>query len=229
MFARTARTAFTRAAAFSGARAASNTAAAAAPSMSSAIQYGLIGAAATTGMGYYYLSSDARVLHQEGARTIAGEYKTVGERTFIMIKPDGVSRQLVGKIIGTFETRGYKLVAVKSLVPSEALAKRHYADLSSRTFFPSLVKYITQGVPVVALVFEGKDVIRQGRRIVGATNPLDADPGSIRGQYAVSIGRNIIHASDSFEAATSEIGLWFSKEELAEYTTAAWDQIFADN
>lgn len=132
--------------------------------------------------------------------------------------------------------------SIKSLTPSDALAKEHYADLSARPFYPSLVKYITSGTPVVAMVWEGKDVIRQGvsfgsffwfvkgkektkppkRRIVGATNPLDADAGSVRGQYAVSVGRNLIHASDAFESATKEIGLWFAPEELSEYEPIAW-------
>lgn len=106
---------------------------------------------------------------------------------------------------------------------------RHYADLSSKPFYPSLVSYITSGVPVVAMVWEGKDVIKQGRRIVGATNPLAADPGSVRGKYAVSVGRNLIHASDSFESATKEIGLWFKENELADYETANFNWVFADN
>ncbi|KAK0552883.1 nucleoside diphosphate kinase Ndk1 [Tilletia horrida] len=222
-FARSARTAFTAGAA----RTISTSAASQSASLSRAAV--VAGAATAAGASLYMLSGRQQPLHLDGPRTIAGEYKTTSEKTFIMIKPDGVSRQLVGKIISTFETRGYKLVALKSLVPSKALAEKHYSDLSARPFFPSLVKYITQGVPVVAMVWEGKDAIRQGRRIVGATNPLEADPGSIRGQYAVSIGRNIIHASDSFDSATNEIGLWFDPKELAEYQTAAWDQIFADN
>ncbi|TIB91063.1 SPOC domain-like protein [Wallemia mellicola] len=141
--------------------------------------------------------------------TIAGTEGTFSERSFVMIKPDGVSRQIVGKIISRFEERGYKLVAVKTVTPSKELAKEHYIDLAARPFYPGLVEYITSGTPVVALVWEGKDVIRQGRRMVGATNPLQSDPGSIRGTYAVSVGRNIIHASDSFESATKEIGLHF--------------------
>ncbi|KAK4686648.1 nucleoside-diphosphate kinase, partial [Tremellales sp. Uapishka_1] len=163
------------------------------------------------------------------SKTIAGEKGTASERSFIMIKPDGVSRQLVGKIVARFEERGYKLVAIKSLTPSPALAKEHYADLSSKPFYNSLVKYITSGTPVVAMVWEGKDVIRQGRRIVGATNPAEADPGSVRGQYAVSIGRNLVHGSDSFDSATKEIGLWFAKAELSDYEPIAWPWVMADN
>ncbi|TIB11097.1 hypothetical protein E3P89_02507 [Wallemia ichthyophaga] len=162
-------------------------------------------------------------------QTIAGQEGTFSERSFVMIKPDGVSRQIVGKIISRFEERGYKLVAVKSVTPSKELAKEHYVDLAQRPFYPGLVDYITSGTPVVALVWEGKDVIRQGRRMVGATNPLQSDPGSIRGTYAVSVGRNIIHASDSFESATKEIGLWFNDKEMSSYQPTAWPWIFSDN
>lgn len=183
------------------------------------------GAAVVAGVSLYTVPT----AQLEGPRTIAGEYKTQGERSFIMIKPDGVSRQIVGKIIERFESRGYKLVAIKSVLPSEELASNHYADLSSKPFFPAMVKYITSGTPVVAMVWEGKDVIRQGRRMVGATNPLEADPGSIRGHYAVSVGRNIIHASDAFDSATKEIGLWFNEKELAAYEPAAWGQVMSDN
>ncbi|KAE8539110.1 hypothetical protein D1P53_005481 [Cryptococcus gattii VGV] len=186
--------------------------------------------------GYALYETTRSPVLLEGPRTIAGEKGTVTERSFVMIKPDGVSRQLVGKassripiIVSRFEERGYKLVAIKSLTPSDALAKEHYADLSARPFYPSLVKYITSGTPVVAMVWEGKDVIRQGRRIVGATNPLEADAGSVRGQYAVSVGRNLIHASDAFESATKEIGLWFAPEELSEYEPIAWPWVMADN
>ncbi|KAK8847367.1 hypothetical protein IAR55_005224 [Kwoniella newhampshirensis] len=179
--------------------------------------------------GYALFESTRSPVLLEGPKTIAGEKGTVSERSFVMIKPDGVSRQLVGKIVSRFEERGYKLVAIKSLTPSPALAKEHYSDLSARPFYGSLVKYITSGTPVVAMVWEGKDVIRQGRRIVGATNPQDADPGSVRGQYAVSVGRNLIHASDAFDSATKEIGLWFAEEELSDYEPIAWPWVMADN
>ncbi|KAL7419014.1 nucleoside diphosphate kinase Ndk1 [Cryptotrichosporon argae] len=197
-----------------------------APARASA-NYGAILAAGVVASGFAMYASDK--VRLEGAKTIAGEYKTASERSFVMIKPDGVSRQLVGKIVSRFEERGYKLVAIKSLTPSPALAKEHYSDLSARPFYAGLVKYITSGTPVVAMVWEGKDVIRQGRRIVGATNPLESDPGSVRGQYAVSVGRNLIHASDSFEAATKEIGLWFAEAELSDYEPIAWPWVMADN
>ncbi|KAI9636455.1 nucleoside diphosphate kinase [Dioszegia hungarica] len=189
-------------------------------------RYGAALAAATavTAFGLY----QGAPLLLEG-KSLAGEKGKASERSFVMIKPDGVSRQLVGKIITRFEERGYKLVAVKSLTPSPALAKEHYIDLASRPFYKGLVDYITSGTPVVAMVWEGKDVIRQGRRIVGATNPQESDPGSVRGQYAVSVGRNLIHASDSFDSASKEIELWFAESELAEYKPTTWDWVMADN
>ncbi|PWN51071.1 NDK-domain-containing protein [Violaceomyces palustris] len=186
-------------------------------------------AVALAGGALTYNAFAAPSVHLEGPKTIAGEYKTSSERSFIMIKPDGTSRQIVGDVIKRFEQRGYKLVAIKSLVPSQELAKEHYIDLASRPFYPALVKYITCGTPVIAMVWEGKDIIRQGRRMVGATNPLEADPGSIRGQYCISVGRNIIHASDAFDSATKEIGLWFDPKELADYEPIAAPMITAEN
>ncbi|KAI8617483.1 nucleoside diphosphate kinase [Chytriomyces sp. MP71] len=157
-------------------------------------------------------------------KTAAGTKGGV-ERTFIAIKPDGVQRGLISEVISRFERKGYRLVAIKALVPSKALAEEHYSDLKARPFYPGLVSYMTSGkAPVIAMVWEGIDVIRQGRRIIGATNPLDAEPGSVRGDYTISVGRNAIHGSDSFESATTEIGLWFKPEELVNwnYTHAEW-------
>merc|ERR1712183_1112178 len=142
--------------------------------------------------------------------------KMATERTFIMIKPDGVARNLVGKIVERFEQRGYKLVAMKFMQASEEHLQKHYADLSSKPFFPSLVKHIASG-PVVPMVWEGKDVVRQGRVMLGETDPLKSKPGSIRGDFSIDMGRNIIHGSDSVESALKEIGLWFSAEELVEW------------
>ncbi|CAH00325.1 Ynk1 [Kluyveromyces lactis] len=138
------------------------------------------------------------------------------ERTFIAIKPDGVQRGLISKILARFEDRGYKLVGIKLVTPTEALLKEHYADLVSKPFFPSLLSYMTSG-PVLATVWEGKDVVKQGRAILGATNPLQSAPGTIRGDFAIEVGRNVCHGSDSVESAEKEIGLWFKKEELIDY------------
>ncbi len=129
-------------------------------------------------------------------------------RTFIMIKPDGVQRGLIGDIIKRFEQRGYKLSAMKMCRPGEEHFKKHYADLSQKKFFPDLISYVTSG-PVVAMVWQGKDAVKQGRAMLGETDPLKSKPGSIRGDYSIDIGRNIIHGSDSDESAAHEIGLWF--------------------
>ncbi|EIE19716.1 hypothetical protein WJX75_008683 [Coccomyxa subellipsoidea] len=130
------------------------------------------------------------------------------EQTFIMIKPDGVARGLVGEIIKRFEAKGYYLRALKMMNVPKELAEEHYVDLASKPFYPGLVNYIVSG-PVVATVWEGKGVVVTGRKLVGATNPLASEPGSIRGDYAIDVGRNIIHGSDAVESAKREIALWF--------------------
>jgi nucleoside-diphosphate kinase len=130
------------------------------------------------------------------------------QTTFVMIKPDGVQRNLIAPILERFLSKGYTLRGLKFMNVSKDLAERHYADLSSKPFFPSLIEYITSG-PVVAIALEGKAVVEQARKIIGATNPLSADPGSIRGTFCIDIGRNIIHGSDSVENAQKELALWF--------------------
>eukprot|EP01066_Platyproteum_vivax_P007648 Platyproteum_vivax@DN3043_c0_g1_i1.p1 len=142
------------------------------------------------------------------------------ERTFIMIKPDGVQRGLIAKIICRFEERGYKLVAMKMMIPSEDHMKKHYAELSSKPFFPVLVKYMSSN-PVVAMVWEGTDVVAQGRKMLGATKPLESNPGTIRGDYCIDVGRNICHGSDGVESAKKEIELWFSSEELCQWESCS--------
>merc|ERR1711962_1978756 len=138
------------------------------------------------------------------------------ERTFIMIKPDGVQRGLVGTIIQRFEQKGFKLVAMKFMQAEEDLLKQHYADLSSKPFFGGLVKYMSSG-PVVPMVWEGTNVVKTGRVMLGETNPKDSLPGTIRGDFCVEIGRNICHGSDAVESAKKEINLWFKPEELTSY------------
>ena len=141
------------------------------------------------------------------------------ERTFIMVKPDGVQRGLVGEIIARFEKKGFKLVALKFQQASEELLKNHYADLAARPFFPSLIEYMGLG-PVVPMVWEGLNVVKTGRVMLGETNPADSKPGSIRGDLCIQTGRNIIHGSDSVESAKKEIALWFKPEELTNYKAA---------
>ncbi|PIA30960.1 hypothetical protein AQUCO_05300057v1 [Aquilegia coerulea] len=130
------------------------------------------------------------------------------EQTFIMIKPDGVQRGLVGEIIKRFEQKGFTLRGLKLMNVERAFAEKHYEDLSARPFFGGLVEYIISG-PVVAMVWEGKNVVVTGRKIIGATNPSESSPGTIRGDFAVEIGRNVIHGSDAVESAKKEIALWF--------------------
>jgi nucleoside-diphosphate kinase len=145
------------------------------------------------------------------------------ERTFLAIKPDGVQRGLIGEIIRRYEAKGFTLVGLKLMNVSRELAEKHYGVHKDKPFFPGLVEFITSG-PVVAMVWEGEGVIASARKIIGATNPLNAEPGTIRGDYGVSIGRNIIHGSDAPETAQSEIALWFTSEELASWqpTITSW-------
>jgi len=145
------------------------------------------------------------------------------ERTFLMVKPDGVQRNLVGEIIRRLETKGFTLVGLKLMNVSRELAEQHYAVHKERPFFPGLVEFIISG-PVVAMVWEGDGVIASARKMIGATNPLTAEPGTIRGDYGVTVGRNLIHGSDAPETAQSEIGLWFKEEELVSWqpTLTPW-------
>ncbi|MCO5604382.1 hypothetical protein L7F22_058547 [Adiantum nelumboides] len=142
------------------------------------------------------------------------------ERTFIAIKPDGVQRGLISEIINRFERKGYKLVAIKLVIPTKEFAEKHYDDLKGRPFFNGLCDFLSSG-PVVAMVWEGQGVIKYGRKLIGATSPHNSEPGSIRGDLAISVGRNIIHGSDGLETAQAEISLWFKPEELINYTANA--------
>merc|ERR1712086_820706 len=139
------------------------------------------------------------------------------ERTFIAVKPDGVQRGVVGDIIARFEKRGYKLVALKMVTPSKKFAEAHYADLNKKKFFNSLTDFFSSG-PVVAMVWEGEDAVRYGRVLLGATNPADSAPGTIRGDFCINVGRNICHGSDSAEGAQAEIALWWNESEINNWT-----------
>lgn len=138
------------------------------------------------------------------------------ERTFIMVKPDGVQRGLVPEILTRFQNKGYKLVAMKMCRPTKEHLEKHYEDLSSKGFFKSLITYMTSG-PVVATVWEGKDAVLTGRKLLGQTNPLKSAPGTIRGDFCIDMGRNLIHGSDAVESAEREIGMWFTADELCPY------------
>ncbi|SFJ58054.1 nucleoside-diphosphate kinase [Thermoflavimicrobium dichotomicum] len=138
------------------------------------------------------------------------------EKTFIMVKPDGVQRGLIGEIVSRFEKKGYQLVAAKLMTVSKELAEKHYAEHKDKPFFGELVDFITSG-PVFAMVWAGNNVIATARQMMGKTNPADALPGTIRGDYGISVGMNIIHGSDSPESAEREIALWFNEEDLNNY------------
>jgi nucleoside-diphosphate kinase len=133
-----------------------------------------------------------------------------------MIKPDGVQRGLIGEVIARFEKKGYKLISMKYQVASKDMVETHYEDLKGKGFFDGLVTYITSG-PVVQMVWEGANIIEASRKLIGATNPINSEPGTIRGDYAIDVGRNIIHGSDLPESATKEIAHWFTEEEQAEW------------
>ena len=142
------------------------------------------------------------------------------EKTFLMVKPDGVQRNLIGEIVGRFEKKGFQLVGAKLMqIPTE-LAEQHYGEHKERPFFGELVEFITSG-PVFAMVWEGENVISTARLMMGATNPKESAPGTIRGDFAVTVGKNIIHGSDSPESAEREIGLFFKQEELVAYAKDA--------
>lgn len=149
------------------------------------------------------------------------------QRTFTMLKPDAVKRRLTGEILTRFEKRGLKVIAAKTLMISEDLAKTHYGEHSDKPFFNDLISYITSG-PVFAMVLEGDDVISLVRKMVGATNPKEADIGTIRGDYGIDTGRNIVHASDSEESAQREINLFFDEIEFCDYELPDEDIIYEE-
>ncbi len=140
----------------------------------------------------------------------------MAEQTFVMVKPDGVQRGLVGEVIKRIEDRGLKIAGLKLVDVDQALAETHYDVHRDKPFFEGLVDFITSG-PVVAMVVEGPGEIMAVRALNGATDPIEAGPGTIRGDFAVDIGRNIVHGSDSPETATKEIKLWFTDDEIVGY------------
>lgn len=146
------------------------------------------------------------------------------ERTFVMVKPDGVQRGLIGEIVGRFERRGLKIVGMKMVQVSDDLARRHYDVHEGKPFFAGLISYITSA-PVVAMVVEGTNAVVAVRQTVGATKPFEAAPGSIRADLALEIGRNLVHASDAPETAAAEIALWFG-EGVVEWQRAVDGWIF---
>ena len=146
------------------------------------------------------------------------------ETTYIMIKPDGVQRGLVGTIIDRFERKGLHLVGLKSMVPDEATARSHYAVHEGRPFYEGLIRFITSG-PIVAMAWTGKDAIAVARTLIGPTNGREAPPGTIRGDFGMDIGYNMIHGSDAPESASTELALWFP-EGLMDWTSARTTWIY---
>ncbi len=138
------------------------------------------------------------------------------EKTLVLIKPDGVQRGLIGQVISKLELRGLKIVALKMLSINHELASRHYSEHIDRPFYKNLIEFIISS-PVVATVFEGPDAVTLVRKTMGATNPLEASPGTIRGDMGITIDKNIIHGSDSIESADKEIALFFQPEEILTY------------
>lgn len=150
------------------------------------------------------------------------------ERTLVLIKPDGVQRNLIGAIIGRLESRGLQLTAAKLIQVTESLAREHYKVHQGKPFYEGLIRYITSA-PVMAMVWEGPEAIKAVRQTMGATNPLQAEPGSIRHDFAIMMSRNLTHASDSLESAEVEISLWFTPSEIVHWQRDAENWFTGDN
>lgn len=170
--------------------------------------------------------SPTRMGKATGRVRVSGRTSAVSPRaeiSYIMIKPDGVQRGLVGDIISRFEKKGFKLIGLKMMQCTKEIAEEHYKDLSSKPFFPALVEYILSG-PVVCMVWEGEGVVKSARKLIGATNPLESEPGTIRGDFAIQVGRNVVHGSDSPENGERETAIWFGNEGLVswESTLTPW-------
>lgn len=144
------------------------------------------------------------------------------QRTLVFIKPDGIQRGLVGEIIHRFERKGLKLVGLKMMRVDEALARKHYSAHEGRFYYPRLVRYVTSG-PIVAMVWEGHDAVRCARALIGPTDPLEAAPGTVRGDYGTGVSMNLVHSSDSEETASREIELFFRSEEIHEYEQCCFE------
>lgn len=147
------------------------------------------------------------------------------ERTLVLIKPDGVQRGLIGEIIGRFERRGLRVVGMKFVWATQEIAELHYAPHKGKPFYPGLIRFITSG-PVVAMVWEGTQAIKKVRKMMGETKPAEADLGTIRGDLAMDMGQNLVHGSDSPASSATEIGIWFSPEELVEWSRSVDSWVF---
>lgn len=135
------------------------------------------------------------------------------ERTFIMVKPDGVQRLLIGEIISRLERRGFKLIAIKIMWPSDDILVQHYHELVDKPYFPKVMQYLRSG-PTIPMIWEGENVVQASRVLIGKTAPLESPAGSIRGDFCIDLRRNLVHGSSSLEGADKEIALWFKNEEI---------------
>ncbi len=153
---------------------------------------------------------------------------SVKERTLILIKPDGIQRGLVGEIVSRFEKKGLKLVATKMMALDEAVLREHYAHIADKPFFPGVAKFM-QSSPVIAMCWEGLDVVDTVRRITGITKAREAEAGSIRGDLAMSVGCNVIHASDGVDAAQAEVKRFFNPDEIFEYDKSEYLHVYAED
>ena len=149
------------------------------------------------------------------------------ERTYLMFKPDGLQRGVVGEIISRLEKKGFRLLAMKLTKATKEILDKHYAEHIGKPFFEKLCKYIMSG-PVICMVWQGRDIVKTARKMMGATNPLNAEPGTIRGDYCIDSGRNIIHGSDSVQSAEREIGIWFKPEEILDYKREVDTWVYED-
>ena len=152
---------------------------------------------------------------------------TQKERTFIAVKPDGVQRGLVGEIIKRFETRGYKLIAIKLVKPSLEQVHEHYIEHKDKDFYETICAFLSSG-PIVAMIWEGLGVIEGGRSLLGATRPEDSLPGTIRGDLCIDVGRNICHGSSSLESSEKEIALWFNKAEIVDWVSQSRPWVYEE-
>lgn len=173
-------------------------------------------------------SFHAKILpHTSFGSAAASNEINIPQRTFIAIKHDAVQRNLIGEVITRLENKGLKLVAIKLLQPSRELAFKHYESLKCHSFFEDLISFFVSG-PIVAMVWEGIDCITLARKIVGKTHPEDAEPGTIRGDYCLGKGRNLVHASDGIVSAEKEINLWFSEDDLVTYSKTIEKWLFRE-
>jgi len=164
---------------------------------------------------------------QKGAASVAfnGAPGTRFERTFIAVKPDGVQRGLIGEVIARFEKKGFQLVGMKFITPTRAQAEGHYAEHKARPFFAGLCSFFSSG-PICAMVWQGDKVIDMSRALVGKTKPWESQPGTIRGDFAVTTGRNIIHGSDGAESAQREVAFWFKPNEVFDWNPSATPHVY---